>query len=429
MSFLRRFSTSFRRFRHHHRSPLVVLGDEGDAKKNTVIPDMSPEDVRRRIDDQQLVKNVSLRKLGDKIDIEALKANYADWVKAESDFKALDDRIEKAREKIKDHEEISGMKKAEYEEVIRNSRKERKSLANERIRLEEEVVLPFLDLPNRLHSDCPEHEDKIMFEHFEQGNSKLPQISAEDVSEAFFDGLQFLTGRAAKLELELCEKAENHLKEEELEMISAPDFSRSVVVAGCGIDPEDGKTTLALNPRHDFSHRDMHLVGGASLPALVAFYSKQVPQRASWLPERRFCIGRQYETLSGSGMPTQSTAVQLIGVAENETQQEEIFIEFFKLFQTFYGVELQTTFRLVNRSADKLGTAEMLRVAVEMAERKDAESFIEVGYLSIYGNYLSRRLMLKTIDEETAQNPDRLKDLFIVGGTFLDVTKVIQSLI
>lgn len=49
--------------------------------------------------------------------------------------------------------------------------------------------------------------------------------------------------------------------------------------------------------------------------------------------------------------------------------------------------------------------------------------FIEVGNLSMYDDYLSKRLMLKYEDGGDLEN------LFVTSGTFLNVTKAIGCII
>ena len=51
--------------------------------------------------------------------------------------------------------------------------------------------------------------------------------------------------------------------------------------------------------------------------------------------------------------------------------------------------------------------------------------FIEVGNVSVYGDFLSKRMMLKAVEKEG----EVLRDLRTVGGTLIDVTKAIGCLV
>ncbi len=57
------------------------------------------------------------------------------------------------------------------------------------------------------------------------------------------------------------------------------------------------------------------------------------------------------------------------------------------------------------------------------------QNFVEVGNLAIYDDYLSKRLMLKFEEEKKEKKDKTLKNLFVVSGTAINVTKVIACVI
>ena len=57
--------------------------------------------------------------------------------------------------------------------------------------------------------------------------------------------------------------------------------------------------------------------------------------------------------------------------------------------------------------------------------------YVEVGHLATYGDYLSRRMMLKAVADEAnlARGSGHLADLRIVSGCLLDVTRAVGCLV
>jgi hypothetical protein len=49
--------------------------------------------------------------------------------------------------------------------------------------------------------------------------------------------------------------------------------------------------------------------------------------------------------------------------------------------------------------------------------------FVEVSKIATYDDYLSKRLILKSDDGE------KMRNLFVVSGTFINVTKVIACIV
>ena len=165
----------------------------------------------------------------------------------------------------------------------------------------------------------------------------------------------YLKSELAQVELKLCKYFTSKLLDYGLEIFSNPDFIKSVMAEGCGIDFMDPDKIFSLKQYQDFGDREscnaMHLVGGASLPAFVSYFARQVVQTPSVLPASLFCVGRHYTPVTRvtTDLVTgghQSTAVQMFSVSESRHQMElqldrilDIVINLFSVFPNFYIIE------------------------------------------------------------------------------------------
>ena len=89
------------------------------------------------------------------------------------------------------------------------------------------------------------------------------------------------------------------------------------------------------------------------------------------------------------------------------------------IFYTFY---LTLNNFAVLKSASELGLSQSHKASFEMFS-PSRQNFIEVGNVSTYDDYLSKRLMLKFETES------RLNNLFVMSGTDINITKVIACMI
>ena len=204
-------------------------------------------------------------------------------------------------------------------------------------RIEDSSILDYLNLPN-----CDEtsvFEDKVLYESEPMEFSSPPLNHVEFIEKfklAEFSANShtavYLHSDLAKLELKLTTYFQQKLLHQEFEQFSNPDFSKSVMVEGCGTDTQ-GWERFHLKPCQDFkekeSHAAMYLVGGASTEPFVAYFGRQVLHNPSVLPLNLFSVGRRYrpaaEAGEGRGLTAtqQSTAVQLFSVSATEQQMRE----------------------------------------------------------------------------------------------------------
>lgn len=147
------------------------------------------------------------------------------------------------------------------------------------------------------------------------------------------------------------------------------------------------------------------------------------------LPLNLFCVGKQYRPMSSEIINTpslystqQSSCVGLLSLNANQESADASFQLFQSKLQTFYD-HLGLKYRLVYCSAKNLSLSESLRLEAQMWSPIN-KSYVTVASLSKFDDFISRRLLLKYINDEK-----QLKLHHIVGGTFIDAYKVIGCML
>ena len=418
------------------KSSLIILGPKATIVSRTIIPDVK---VESRIQNaSEIQKNFKDRQIDDQ---ELLGVTFDDLLKRYSIFKSESNHLEEIdKERQHNLALMDESKGTEFESDIKNNLqtiKERfKKAQKYHWKVEEDFMVPFLKVPNVLDGRTPKNTLTILHDS-KEGNETLSKIkSHEDSPELEFDihsNNAFLKGKWALKEIELLRKAQLFLQEGYFcDIISPPDIVRSTVMEGC--DPlsfGNPSKSLALNKSSDFgdisSGLGAHLVGSASLPALVTYFVKNLMTKSNVLPINLFSIGRQYfpldETCQRSLFKTQqSTCAGILSLSKDQDQMEESFDKFQEKIQAFYD-DLGLRYRLVLTSADKLDIAESLRLEVQMWSPVN-QDYIKVGHISKIGDYISERLLIKYKDSE-----EQLKNLQLLSGSLIDAYKVIGCML
>ena len=273
--------------------------------------------------------------------------------------------------------------------------------------LEEEVLPRLARLPNTLHPLTPERDDvlepvpPLEVDELDTGERvPLPptdplfgDVQPTDVSA----GAYYLHGAAAELELALTEYACRELADAGFSRVSCPDTVKSLVAEGCGLEFDDPAEVARLAAWHEGSADSalgLHLVGGASLPAVCALLAKS-RQPTSALPLRLAAAGRLYRPPADAPpgdtllAPPQATAVRHL-TAHAAGHAEHAF---------------ETSLRAVSRLVARLGPACRLRhvaaPGLTRSERRRVElqllvartgRHVTVAHVSEHGDWISRRL-------------------------------------
>ncbi len=428
-------------------NPLCIVGQRGTTITNVVLPDF---DLKERLRQGKLRRSLLLRGQDEAyVDqrFELLKrgVDYIEYLTSERNKVAA---IFEKRRALREKEGNGTLDEAEQAELAGLEKdlpvlgKQKRELNESLWDVEEMTIEDFLNLPNDLLPIIQEQQDVFRVGEMPKFNFSPKghvDLAGEDLvygrgSDEF--AAPYLIGPLAELEMTLSKEIQRHLLSSGLfSMLAGPDLAKSVVVEGCGVDFADVSETLALEETGAFERREtgqaMHLVGNASLFSMVAFFCKNVVLNPSLLPMKVFCVGRQYrgptskEDGSKKGLfsTQQSTAAYFLDVtaydAAHDLKRLENFVQLAKTFYETLGIPVRATVC----SPRGLSKAEAHRVDIEAFSPAEND-FVKVGNLSVYGDYLSKRMMLKA-----EKNDKELLNLRLIGGTFANITKLIGCLV
>ncbi|KAK2585807.1 hypothetical protein KPH14_010408 [Odynerus spinipes] len=301
--------------------------------------------------------------------------------------------------------------------------------------LDESIIVKLLKLPSELDERTPPEYPTIL-KHFgrlcdlpENDNKSHIEIGRTLDLLQYKNPMQYyLSNDAALFELGILNFAGKILADNEMIRIAGSDFSRSILVEGSGLDHEDFMDTFILQNDNesntDFSDH-VHLVGGASLPSMLALHAKQLIQ-SKFSPIKYYSIGRQYTPFPKGTTPfglftvCQASAVQIF-LMMNDLECTTQFEKMLEVISDLYS-NITDHYRVVMRPAPELRTCEKLRVSFELWS-PFSKRYIEAGYISTHGKYLSKRLL---IGYETAEDNEFSS---IISGTILSVPRVLGCLL
>ena len=311
--------------------------------------------------------------------------------------------------------------------------------------VEEKAVVSALKIPNSLHPKTPQEEEEYIIRSFKTLNQPQgPAAAAVKVNHQSSGDVEFvdhsptayyLKGPLAELELYLQRMFTQGLVSEGFHLVSAPDFVKSLIVDGCGMDFTNGSRVLTLSAVQGHggsldSGNALHLVGGASLPAMVALLTKSSIQSA--LPLRMVASGRHYDPSDAGGSPrvgggglfsaVQSTCVRALSVLDNNSSNADALYEECQHMERIVGdllTRLDVHFRMCATPGRRLQPWEQYRASFQLYS-PSLEQYVQVADVSIVGDYISRRLAI--------YGPEGRHPAF-VSATVLSAAKLIACLV
>ncbi|XP_038213210.1 serine--tRNA synthetase-like protein Slimp [Zerene cesonia] len=289
---------------------------------------------------------------------------------------------------------------------------------------EEAAIVEALHLPNSLHNLTPDNENKLIYQHKQPPKScKNHSIIGQEQNLLMFmnNNNYYLTGDAALFELGAKFYFSNFLKSYNFIQFSCPDFVKSLIVEGCGIDHTDPNSTFILHDNENSevnADKRMHLTGAGSLCAFFAYHAKNVIY-SKLLPLQYFSMGRLYAPRDNKENTlfnvSQSSVVQMFVATKDGSDLDAQLNNVIEIIKNLYS-KLDYHFRLVYVAADKLHNWESLRVSIEMYS-SSLKEYIEIGNVSLSGDYISKRLMFTYTENKQNKFPH------ILSGTILNVPK------
>lgn len=284
--------------------------------------------------------------------------------------------------------------------------------------VEEKTMINCLALPNDLHPKTPLSEDSVIIQKTSPRDSaKLDHLQVgKDLIDYRSPHWYYLKNSAAVFDQALTNYFLHGLKNAKFIPMVAPDFSCAALVEGCGVLP---KNSLRLKPIEE----NMHLVGGASLPALSAFYSKfSLPYRI--FPVRHVTGGKKYSPANGSGLfgVWQRTCVEFFVACPSSTSLDSELENVLENLKGLYE-KLGWDYRLVFLPAPQLNFCESFRASFQMFSCS-LNDYVEVGCVSVSGSFLAERLSMQF------GKLDKSKGFcHTLSGTAVDVTSVLACLL
>lgn len=426
---LQRITTPILRIINRQISALYITGDK--AKENYSI--LTPYfDFQSRLTENntELSNNIALRKLPNNID--ELYLLWDVYRNVQLKKKELENRrveISSALKKIASDNNEDMIRKYKYEGTM--VREDLKVLKEKSYHMEDTFVHKYLALPNILHLRTPTNGiPKIIFEEpipAENLQTKS-HLSYTNLIEYYDPNCYFLLEAAAELDLLISFYGVDRFKELGYVQFSNPDFCKSILAEGAGIQL-DRMVTVKEDDTEASTINRLHLPGAGSMLSYLGFITKLSVFKSA-LPMKFVSSGREYrnalannENIGLYGV-NQSSQVQLFQALATKEEADTSFDETVKHISDVLK-QFNMHFRCVYVPADRLQTSESLRVDFEMYS-KHLQRYICIGNLSSYGDYISKRLLFYYKSDGGSRDPHFPH---LIAGTIVNVPKLLAIML
>ena len=297
-------SLNRQQFRCQSKSALFVSGKAGTKQFAVFKPKVDLNWVRENSSTLEAV----LKYRNSSVSVSSLMEDLDAYLKIKEQVIEISSSIDELQQ------EISERKKAKLniQDVLTSFKPLKKQLTSLRDAmwvLEEDVVMDYLKLQN-----CDEKSilrEKVYYsmkkgydtsDNMTRTHKELCELNNLAEFSSVSHSAYYLKNKLAHIELELTRYFTNTLLMKDFEIISNPDFVKSVMVEGCGEDFLEPEACFNLRQYQDFGDRGsgnaMHLAGGASLAPAVAYFARQLLNNPGVLPVSVFCVGRHYRPLT-----------------------------------------------------------------------------------------------------------------------------------
>lgn len=311
-----------------------------------------------------------------------------------------------------------------YTMQLETLRQDVKGCINSLDDVEEKFVNCFLSLPNEIQSSTPVQREMVVDFGTKIEDQRQHHLSYENAIELYDNSAYYLHGDAAKFHNKFAFHCLHFFRRHNFIDFANPDFAKTILLEGAG---------MALNQfyevahEYDYHHTNLiHLVGNGSMLSFLG-YILMLQVYPSYLPIQWITVGRTYHCIKQTDYSlynaTQSSTVQIFQ-AGTEEQMINKFDDTINII-THMLQELNIHFRIVKIPANELHPAASLTVTVEMYSPNTKE-YIEVGNLSYYGDYISKRLLFSHIKDRKTLSVDFPH---IVSGTVCNITRLLAIIL
>lgn len=408
---------------HRNVSALYLTGDKAKETFSVLVPYF---DFNSKLGNRNtLQENIDQRKLN--YNLSSLYEKWELYRDIEIKKSTLEiKRIEIANElrNIKDNNTILMEKLKTDGRIVRD---DLKNLKENSYSLEDNFIHQYLKLPNELDANTPYNGvEKIVLEHLEKiETNAVFHLENEQIIEWYNETCFYFRNYAARFNLKLpilC--VEYFIHYDKFLNFSNPDFIRSIISEAAGLDGDELISIAEDLPENSDKLNYLQIVGGGSTLSFLGFIAK-LSIFPSALPIKWITDGNQYlpckDKSLGLYSACQSTTVNAFIATENASQSNEEFEKTLENLIKLYK-QFDLHFKVSYLSADKLSIAESARASLQMWS-PHFKKYIEVGNLSKYNDFISKRLLFNVRDGRDIKFPH------IISGTLVNVPKLVAVIL
>ncbi|XP_011647951.1 serine--tRNA synthetase-like protein Slimp [Pogonomyrmex barbatus] len=427
-------------FKKNYSSALYISGNNAYKSFAYLSPYLDFDEKFGNLD--KLQENLTSR--GIDIDVIQLKEAWNFYLQMVADRYALEDHNTKLAQRLRSLQENTERTAEQEQEILKLRtqlnvvRQDLKTVKEVIWDLDEDVICRILKLPNELDPRTPVGESVIL-----KSVGNVSDISEKNRKSHIEIGMNldlleyknplhyYLCNNAAWFELAVLAHAGRVFDENNMIRMVGTDFSRSLLVEASGLDHEDPMVAFMIENHNEVergSPNRMHLVGGANLISFLALHTKQLIN-PKYLPLKYFATGRQYTPLPRDsptcGLITacQASVVHTFVVVKDAKNEDYnmLFEELKEIVCKLYD-DLCDHYRVVIRPISELQICEEMRVSFELWS-PFMNRYIEIGHLSTYGDYFSKRLLIAYQTSTGRSFPA------VISGTVLSVPRLLACLL
>lgn len=407
---------------------LYVPGDKASKMCAVLVPVLDFD--KRLANRTKIEENIRRRKCPPSIDVDNLYAQWDLYKTIQERKKAIEARRSEigklanaAKKMIASPDKANAFRLYELEGIA--LRDDWKNIRDHSYSLESQFINDFLDLPNELHPNTPDTTTTIAsFNDNAKGDDKPKPIHLEysDQIEFVDESAFYLKNDAAQFDMHFPYHCVDVFRDRDFVEFSNPDFARTIAVEAGAVPLDEVYEVKRRIEIEDTNH--LHLVGAGSILSFLGFVAKLLVPPTQF-PFRWIATGKQYyppKSNANGGLfnVCQSTCVQTF-LAGTRDQMEHEFGETLKLMQELYE-SFDMHFRMVQIGADELKLAESQGVRFEMFS-SHLQRYVEVGRLSHFSNFISKRILFNYPENKKSQFPD------VIAGTVCNATRMLAILL
>lgn len=417
--------------RNYLSSALYITGDKASKTYAVLTPHI---DFEERLDNiEELQRNINIRGLCYEVrNIAAYYYLYKEVIYKKTALEFTRAEVGKRVGKLMKDPEKNSLEIEHLKGPSFIAKHHHRALKEYSYTAEEIAMSKILSLPNILHERTPHDSDEISYTYLKKPEYESPSNiivgTKWDLIDYHNPTYFFFKNEAALFDLSIMNYFQNFLIDSGYSQFSNCDFSRSVIVEGCGTDFYSKFEAFTLEDPHETMEREnfrLHLTGGSSLYGFMAYFAKNSIQ-ASYFPLKHFCAGRTYKPVVKDEFNLlnveQSNAVTLFTVtADDDVLMDEEFDRILEQIKKLYD-SLGYHYRIVYLQANQIDKAESLRVSIQMYSCF-LKKYTEIAHISIYDQYLCKRLLLTYNVNKQMRFPR------IIFGTVLNVNKLLGCIL